>query len=44
MGKIGLGKIGRYVLTRKLKIKGAKNLLKLMDMFDILAKEEQTEQ
>ena len=40
MGKVGLGKIGRYVITRKLKIKGVKNLLKLMDMFAILAKEE----
>ena len=39
MGNIGLVKLGRYVITRKMKIKGVKNLLKLMDMFDILAKE-----
>ena len=40
MGKIGLGKIGLYVITRKMKLKGVKNLLKLMDMFAILANEE----
>ena len=39
MGKIGLGKIGLYVITRKMKLKGVKNLLKLMDMFAILANE-----
>lgn len=36
MGKLGLGAIVKKIIGRKIKIKGIKNLLKLLDMFNIL--------
>lgn len=43
MGKLSTGKIVLKVLTRKVKIKGVKNLLKLLNMFSILDKEKNKE-